>query len=584
MTIPVQDYWHLLARYLRPQRRHVGLLSLLLLLVLGAQLVNPQIVRRFIDAAEANRPLVLLWQAAAVFIAIAVVEQLLLIAATYISEQVGWTATNRLREDLALHCLKLDMGFHSQHTPGEMIERIDGDVNDLARFFSQFALVLLNNLLLLAGVLTLLWWEDWRVGLVLTLLSAVSLFLLNYIRIASIPRWQAVRQTSAELYGFLEERFRGREDIRPNGITAYVMHCLYGLMRQFLDASYRARWWQVASLALPFLIFGLAYIATYILSDRLFRLGDLSLGTVYLLFHYLGLLNAPLWRIVNEVQQLQQAGGSIGRIQTLFQQQNPIQDGAGCTFASGPLAVHFEDVSFHYGQDGEMILQQFNLKLRPGRTLGLLGRTGSGKTTVTRLLLRFYEPTAGSVRLGGQDVRRAKIVDLRRHIGLVTQEVQLFQATVRDNLTFFDANVPDERLTAVIHQLGLAEWLARLPQGLDTWLGAGGGGLSAGEAQLLAFVRVFLQDPGLIILDEASSRLDPATERLVNHAVQALLHNRTGIIIAHRLQTVQRLDEIMILANGRILEHGSRPRLAADENSHFYKLLQTELAQVEEKN
>ena len=362
------------------------------------------------------------------------------------------------------------------------------------------------------------------------------------------------------------------------------MHRLYLLLRQLLAVSYRARWWQVASLALPFLIFGLAYIATYALGDWLYHSGNLSLGTVYLLFHYLGLLNAPLWRIVNEVQELQRAGGSIGRIQTLFQQQSPIRDGPGCNFPSGPLAVHFENVTFQYGENSELILQQFNLKLQPGQTLGLLGRTGSGKTTVTRLLLRFYDPTAGTIRLGGQTVRQAGVADLRRHIGLVTQEVQLFQASVRDNLTFFDARVTDEQLTAVIHQLGLDDWFARLPDGLDTILAAGGGGLSAGEAQLLAFVRVFLQDPGLIILDEASSRLDPATERLVDRAVQSLLHNRTGIIIAHRLETVQRVDEIMILAHGRILEHGPRGQLAADRNSHFFKLLQTGLEQLEGEN
>ena len=574
-TIPVRDYWGLLARYLRPQRGRVGLLALLMVLILVAQLVSPQLVRLFIDAAEGERPLTLLWRVAAVFITIAIVEQLLLVVATYVSEQVGWTATNRLREDLALHCLKLDMGFHNQHAPGEMIERIDGDVNDLARFFSQFALVLLNNLLLLVGVLLLLWREDWRVGLAMTLIAGVGLMGLNKIRVASMPHWQAVRQVSAELYGFLEERFQGREDIRANGLTNHVMQQLLKLMRRFLEVSYRARWWQVASLSLPFLIFGLAYVATYLLGAGLFRAGGMSLGTVYLLFHYLGLLNSPLWQIVNEVQQLQQAGGSIGRIQTLFQQRNPIQDRADGELAAGVLAVTFAEVNFAYGARGGTVLAGVDFELAAGRTLGLLGRTGSGKTTLTRLLLRFYEPATGVVRLGGQDVRGVRLADLRRRVGVVTQEVQLFGATVRDNLTFFDTNVTDEVLTAVIHQLGLVEWFNTLPDGLDTMLDAGGGGLSAGEAQLLAFVRVFLQDPGLVILDEASSRLDPATERLVSRAVQRLLQGRTGIIIAHRLATVQWVDEVMVLANGRILEHGERELLTMDETSHFYKLLQT---------
>ena len=578
MKIPIRDYWGLLARYLQPQLRRVGLLGLLLLLILVAQLVSPQLVRLFIDAAEGERPLPILLQAAAVFITIAIVEQILLIIATYVSEQVGWTATNRLREDLALHCLRLDMGFHNSHSPGEMIERIDGDVNDLARFFSQFALVLLNNLLLLVGVLLLLWWEDWRVGLVMTLVSGVGLIALNWIRVASIPYWQAVRQMSAELYGFLEERFQGREDIRANGLTDYVLQQMSRKMGSFLEVSYRARWWQVASLSLPFLIFGLAYMGAYWLSDGLFRTGNMSLGTVYLLFHYLGLLNSPLWRIVNEVQQLQQAGGSIGRIQELFAQEGEerramgVERDAPFALHPSPFDIHFEDVTFGYGD--EVVLEEITFRLGAGRTLGLMGRTGSGKTTLTRLLLRFYEPTAGTVRLGGRNVSEVGLADLRRQVGVVTQEVQLFRATVRDNLTFFDSGMGDGVLTAVIHQLGLTEWFHTLPNGLDTMLAAGGGSLSAGEAQLLAFVRVFLQDPGLIILDEASSRLDPATERLMARAVRRLLQGRTGIIIAHRLETVQWVDEVMVLANGRIVEHGERERLIADEESHFFRLLE----------
>ena len=177
------------------------------------------------------------------------------------------------------------------------------------------------------------------------------------------------------------------------------------------------------------------------------------------------------------------------------------------------------------------------------------------------------------------DIRRARQADLRRHIGMVTQEVQLFQATVRQNLTLFDDTVPDERIRQVIAEVGLSDWLARLPLGLDTRL-EGGGGLSAGEAQLLAFARVFLANPGLVILDEASSRLDPATEQRIEKAVSKLLINRTGIIIAHRLGTVQRADEIMILEDGRIVEHGPRLALVNNPDSRFYHLLQTGLEEV----
>ena len=187
----------------------------------------------------------------------------------------------------------------------------------------------------------------------------------------------------------------------------------------------------------------------------------------------------------------------------------------------------------------------------------------------------------GDITLDGIDVRQVALADVRQHIGMVTQEVQLFEATVRDNLTLFRSYdptkiaIPDTEILAALETLGLGEWLAGLPEGLDTILKSGGQGLSAGEAQLLAFTRVFLRNPQLVILDEASSRLDPATEQLLERAIDTLLHDRTAIIIAHRLRTVQRADDILILANGRIQEHGSRLQLLADPDSRFSQLLQT---------
>ena len=242
-------------------------------------------------------------------------------------------------------------------------------------------------------------------------------------------------------------------------------------------------------------------------------------------------------------------------------------------------SVEFENVSFGYG-DEEMVLRDINFRLEPGRILGLLGRTGSGKTTITRLLFRLYDPASGTIRLAEHDIRDSTLEGLRGSIGMVTQDVQLFGASMRDNLTLFDTSIPDERILTVLRDLGLGNWYNTLPEGLDTQLGAGGGGLSAGEAQLLAFARVFLKDPGLVILDEASSRLDPATEQLIERAVDKLLQGRTGIIIAHRLHTVGRADDILILDEGRIIENGNRAQLAQDDSSRFAHLLRAGLEEV----
>ena len=178
------------------------------------------------------------------------------------------------------------------------------------------------------------------------------------------------------------------------------------------------------------------------------------------------------------------------------------------------------------------------------------------------------------------DIRQAMLSQIRNHIGVVTQEVQLFNASVKQNLTLFDDSIPDERIITAIRDIGLGDWFDQLPEGLNTQLNTDTGGLSAGEAQLLAFTRIFLSDPGLVVLDEASSRLDPATETLIERAVDRLVAGRTAIIIAHRLDTVQRADEIMILDQGQIEEYGSREELANDHNSRFYSLLQSGIEEV----
>jgi ABC-type multidrug transport system fused ATPase/permease subunit len=241
--------------------------------------------------------------------------------------------------------------------------------------------------------------------------------------------------------------------------------------------------------------------------------------------------------------------------------------------------VELDGVSFGYAEDAP-VLRDISVCLKPGRVLGVVGRTGSGKTTLTRLLPRFHDPLAGVVRLGGVDLRMVRLAAVRARIGLVTQEVHLFNASVRDNLTLFDDDVPDDRLSAVLDTLDLAGWLRELPRGLDTPLGPGGAGLSAGQAQMLACARVFLRDPDLVILDEASSRLDPATERLVHTALGRLLDGRTGIIVAHRLATIAYADDILVLEDGQVREHGPRLALAADPASRFAELLRVAAEEV----
>ena len=587
MDLPLKGYWALLAQYLKPLRFKVALLTILIFSTIGLQIINPQIIRYFIDTAVAQGDEQALLWAALVFLGAALLLQGLSVAATYIGEDVGWRSTNELRADLARHCLGLDMSFHNDRTPGEMIERIDSDIADIAIFFAQFVIRICGNVLLLLGVLVVLLWEDWRVSLALAIYAVIALVALNYLRDVVVPYWKAAREASAELFGFLEEQLAGTEDTRANGAVAYVMRHLFKFNKNRLDTEVKGATMSVLLMAVWTGLFMLGQIVAIVSGYMLFTGGAITIGTVYLIIQYTDTIFRPLREITQEIQNLQKAAAGIERVEALnaleSKIKSPVPAQASTRLSAGPLAVAFNNVTFGYNE-AEPVLQNISFQLRPGQTLGLLGRTGSGKTTITRLLFRLYDPNNGVIRLGQNghtlDIRDVPLTDLRQYVGLVTQDVQLFQATVRDNLTFFNESIPDEAILKVIEELELFEWYQTLPKGLDTILASEGSSLSAGEAQLLAFTRVFLTNPGLVILDEASSRLDLATEQLIERAVDKLLQGRTGIIIAHRLKTVQRADQIMIVESGRIREFGDYDDLATNATSRFYALLKTGLEEV----
>ncbi len=629
ITISLGEYARFLKRYLSPRLTLVLLLGFTMLFNIGLQLANPQILRQFIDAAITGSARDLLTRMAFIYIGIAIVQQVMNVVVTYITETLGWGTTNDLRADLARYCLGLDMSFHAAHTPGEMIERIDGDVMALSNFFSRFLLEVFSNILLVLGILIVLVFDDWRISLALGLFVVITVAILLRLANIAVPAWEAERQASASLFGFLEERLAGTEDIRSNNAKEYVLNRFYLLTRDLMKRTINAGLKLNILLNTTWFMFSVGTAISYLVGAGLYRSGDISMGTVVLIVYYTGMLYWPIDRITQQMQDLQKAGASLIRIINIQRTVGKIPGEADFgeprekCLPSGALAVRFDHVTFGYddsqsssapqtvtpqmrplrgslaeqemlrkaaegGPQKELVLQDIDFTIQPGRIVGLLGRTGSGKTTLTRLLFRLYDPDQGAILMDStcrdmaemNDVRDIHVQELRRRVGMVTQNIQLFNATVRDNLTFFDRSISDERIMAAIDDLGLHDWFRKLSKGLDTELESGGGGLSAGEAQLLAFTRIFLREPGLVILDEATSRLDPATENLIERAVDKLVHGRSAIIVAHRLGTVQRADDILILENGKMVEYGERTRLAHDPTSRFYHLLQTGMEEV----
>lgn len=579
MNLPFKAYWDLLAQHIRPQKGRFTLLAVLLFGSIGLRIFAPQIMRSFIDSALAGEALQTLTWTALTFIGIALLQQIMSIGVTYVGENVSWTATNDLRAELAWHALNLDMKFHNDHTPGELIERIDGDVTELATFFSQFALNLISNGLLMIGILVALFLEDWRVGIAFAIYSVVTILVLGRLKDIAVPHQKARRQAEAEMYGFLEEQLAGMEDVRSSGAVDYSLRELVRHQSVIWTHNRKAHFkrWIIEN------AMGLALTAGTLLAIGsgywLFTAGLVTIGTVYLFIHYINLLEEPFWAMTHEIESFQTIGACVERLTEFRNLKVDVVDGTLAEDPAHPLDLSFDRVGFSYN-GSDAVLTDLSFDLKPGAVLGLLGRTGSGKTTITRLVFRLYDVKSGSIRINGLDLCTMQLQTLRRNVAIVTQDVQLFRASIRDNLTFFDRSIPDDKITATLEDMELGDWYRSLPKGLDSELDIGSRSLSAGEAQLLAFTRVFLRDPGLVILDEASSRLDPATEARLERAIDKLLQNRSAIIIAHRLHTVQRADEIMILENGKLIEYGARTALAANPDSRFYQLLQTGLEEV----
>jgi ABC-type multidrug transport system fused ATPase/permease subunit len=346
-----------------------------------------------------------------------------------VADDVGWRTTNALRADLTRHLLTLDDSFHAEHGSGELIERIDGDVSAIADFFGRFVVHVAGSVLLLAGVLAVVWHLDWRIGALLTGFAAGAAVYMTRGGAFVGRRAREARHASADLSAFLEERLAGLPDLKANGADGYTMRRLHERLRDRFRTGRRSV--LAASLFTNAIhtIFVVGAGASLALAVVLHARGALTVGAVFMVTRYTTMLGDPIDRLSRHMNSLQQASGGIVRVRELLATSPRVVDvidGEGVPLPAGALSLELDHVSFAY--DAEPVLSDVSLRLEPGQVLGLLGRTGSGKTTISRLLLRLHDVSAGAVRLGGVDVRRAGLDDLRGRVALVTQEVQLSRA------------------------------------------------------------------------------------------------------------------------------------------------------------
>ncbi|WNV76056.1 ABC transporter ATP-binding protein [Geodermatophilus sp. DSM 44513] len=485
---------------------------------------------------------------------------------TVFSGVVG-RAEGRLRADLLAAALRQPLSALQEQAVGEVVDRVDDDPRQVGVLLRRTGWEMTRSVLrsvLAWGVAGLTWWPAWLVfPVVAALVVVVSRRLTPVIAERKVREEVAWSDHSAQL----EEAVTGRDDVRsslgqPHVVRRYALRARDVLDRVRSTSVVSAQVLLRTGLVLHAVLGGLALAGVALVAG-----GGLDVAGLVTLWLLVTAFVGQLSQVSHQMPEVQAGVGALTRIRALLHAAQ--EPGGGASVPSGPVDVEVRALTAGY--PGGFTLRSVDLCVPAGTTCALVGRTGAGKSTLAALLSRAVEPPAGSVFVGGQDVTVTAVEDLRRAVGVVTQRTELLAASLADNVTLF-ADVPRDRVRQAVDALGLQAWVAALPDGLDTRLGTGGTTLSAGEEQLVAFARLLVRDVAVVVLDEATARMDPQTEGLVTRAADRLLAGRTGVVIAHRLSTTRHCDAVAVLDAGRVVQHGPRARLAA-EPGPFRELL-----------
>ena len=550
------------ARMLQPYRRQVVLGFVLTLAWTASVLAGPYLVRYGIDHGIVDRDTSALNAAVAVYIVIAIAGYFVFRAQVMVISQVGESFLRDLRLRVFDHLQRLSMPFYDREKAGVVVSRMTSDIDSLQELVQLGLLMFVTNGLLLVFSILVLLLVSWQ-------LMLVCLVALPFVVAASVKfqrdsntAYLTVRDRIGSTLSSLQEGISGVRVIQAFGREATEVGRFERGNRVLYDAhmdSVRVQAWY-----LPVIEFaGIGTTAAVVgVGGWLVGRDAVTIGTVAFFVLTLTNLFEPVQQLSQLFNLVQSAGAALSKLFDLLDTRVDVAERPGAVDlpARGPLEI--DAVSFRYG-DGALVLQDVDLTVEPGERLALVGPTGAGKSTLAKLAARLYDPTDGTVRFAGIDLRDATLGSLRRRIAVIPQEGFLFNAPLRENVRIGRPDASDEDVVGALELVGATDRFRRLPDGLDTEVHERGSRLSAGEKQLISLARAALVDPSVLVLDEATSNLDPGTEALVEQAMVRLMEGRTVIVIAHRLSTARRADRVGVVDDGRLVELGTHDELQA---------------------